>query len=381
MPDLHLASLVALLCVSLAALGCDGTDEEADHDDDVQLDARGLAELEQLADEAVAAGIPGVSVAIIRDGKHSTITRGVSDRDTGAGVSPEHRFRMGSIAKSFTAAMILQLAERGQLTLDDTLEEWLPGVLPASSDVTIELLLRQESGIFDFANDERHMAPYIQGDMDFHWEPRELAALSAEHAPVFEAGTQWAYSNTNFLLLGMIVERATGESLELAVRKHIASPLGLGETTMEVDSDMTAPFMRGYLVGQGDPLDVTRISGSAVFGHGNLISTPRDVARFYERLMAGSVVGPEALSAMLSLDPRVPSHYAMGLFRFDEFFSCGTFVGHDGQTPGYDSAGYTSLDGRRQVVVSVSSSTFDDKAGNEAAHRAFGDLVKAAACR
>jgi D-alanyl-D-alanine carboxypeptidase len=217
--------------------------------------------------------------------------------------------------------------------------------------------------------------------MDFHWEPNELAALSAAHPPDFQPGTQWAYSNTNFMLLGMIIEKAGRERLEKAVERRITSSFRLNGTTMEIDSDMTAPFMRGYLVGQGNPIDATRISGSAVFGNGNLISTPLDVARFYEQLVAGNVVGSDLLPSMLSLDPKVPSHYAMGLFRFDDFFSCGTFVGHDGQTPGYDSVGYTSIDGRRQLAVSVSSSTFDDKAGDEAAHRAFGKLAKAAACR
>lgn len=382
MPNLRYASLVKLMCVSHALLACGGsnTGDDSSHAEDVQLDAKDLVEIQRLADRAVAAGIPGISVAMIRDGEATTITSGVSDRETGSPVSTGHRFRMGSVAKSFTAAMILQLVDEGQLKLDDTLEMWLPGLLPASAQVTIEQLLRQESGIFDFANDERHMAPYIAGHMDFQWQPAELAALSAAHPPTFEPGTQWAYSNTNFMLLGMIIEKIDLESLELAVQRRVGEPLRLSATTMEIDSDMTAPFMRGYLVGQGEPMDVTRISGSAVFGNGNLVSTPLDVARFFQALVAGDVVPKELLPQMLALDPGVPSEYAMGLFRFDDFFSCGTFIGHDGQTPGYDNIGYSALDGRRQVAVSVSSSTMDDKAGDAAAHQAFADVVEAAGC-
>ena len=105
------------------------------------------------------------------------------------------------------------------------------------------------------------------------------------------------------------------------------------------------------------------------------------MAHFYKALITGQVVSQRLLPQMIALDPNVPSHYAMGLFRFDDLFSCGTFIGHDGQTPGYDNIAYTTLDGRRQVVVSVSSSTIDDKAGEPAAHQAFFNLIQAAGCR
>jgi len=382
MTKLRYASSLVLLGLSNTLLACETSPDSEPQPDQIGIDADGIAEVEQLADAAIAAGIPGLSVAIMRDGQTVTIARGAADLQNGSAVTAQHRFRMGSIAKSFVASMILQLVDEGALGLDDSLERWLPGMLPASSTVTIEQLLRQESGIFDHANDERHLAPYIQGDMEFFWEPAELVALSNAHPPDFEPGERWAYSNTNYLLLGMIVEKLEGESLANVAQRRIASPVGLTETTMEIDSDMEEPFARGYLVGLGPELvDTTRISSSAVFGHGNLVSTPLDIARFYRALARGEVVSEALLPSMVSLDPHVPSEYAMGLYRFDEFFRCGTFVGHDGQTPGYDNIGYTTLDGRRQVVVSVSSSTTDDKAGEPAAHEAFYQLVMAAGCR
>jgi len=371
---------VGTLLLSNVFFGC--AESEDAPTEDIRIDAAGIAEVERLADAAVEAGIPGVSLAILRDGQTVTITRGVSSLETGDEVTPQHRFRVASIAKSFVASMILQLVHEDKLKLSDTLEQWLPGALPASADVTIEQLLRQESGIFDFAADERHMAPYIRGEAEFFWQPEQLVALAADHPPDFEPGTRWAYSNTNFALLAMILEKIEGDSLEHVVERRITRPLGLQSTTMETDSDMNAPFSRGYLVGLGEELvDTTRISGSAVFGNGNLISTPLEVAHFYRALARGEVVSREQLPQMFSLDASVPSNYAMGLFRFKDFFECGTFVGHDGQTPGYDNTGYTTLDGRRQVVVSVNSSTLDDKAGGPAAHEAWRQLVLAAACR
>jgi D-alanyl-D-alanine carboxypeptidase len=379
MPNLKYSSLITLIGLSHTLLGC-GESDQPPHED-IGLDAQGVQEVETLADQAVAAGLPGVSVAIVRDDQTITITRGVSDRETGAAVSPEHRFRMASVAKSLVASVVLQLVDEGRLKLDDTLEQWLPGELPTSGNVTIQQLVRQESGIFDFAADERWMAPLLEGDLEHHWQPTELVALAADHPPDFAPGERWAYSNTNYLLLAMIVEKISGDSLENVVKSRITEPLALGSTTMETDSDMNTPFMHGYLVGQGDPIDVTRISGSAVFGHGNLVSTPLELAHFYRALVRGDVVSKRQLPQMLALDPNVPSHYGMGLFRLSEFYPCGTFVGHDGQTPGYDSVAYTSLDGRREFVVSVSSSTMEDKAGDEAAQEAFHALIFASACR
>lgn len=380
MRNLKSISALGLFGVSQLLAGCSSSDDPTPRDE-IGLDAAAIAEVEALADKAVAAGLPGVSVAMLRDDQVVTITRGVEDRELGGDVSPQHRFRMASLAKSFVAAMILQLVEEHQIELDDTLGQWLPGLLPASSDVTIEQLLRQETGIFDFATDERWFEPLLRGELDHAWQPRELVALSADHEPDFEPGKRWAYSNTNYLLLAMILEKITGRALENVVRERITAPLGLHETSMETDSEMAEPYVHGYLVGMGAPIDVTRISGSAVFGHGNLISTPLDIAHFYRALVSGQIVSKAQLPLMLSLDPNVPSEYAMGLFRFSGFYPCATFVGHDGQTPGYDNVGYTSLDGRRQFAVSVSSSTVEDKAGDEAAHEAFGDLVMASACR
>jgi D-alanyl-D-alanine carboxypeptidase len=179
----------------------------------------------------------------------------------------------------------------------------------------------------------------------------------------------------------MIIEKISGNSLADVMQRRVAQPLGLSETTMEIDSDMAEPFAHGYLVGQGEPLDVTRISGSAVFGNGNLVSTPLDVARFYRALVQGEVVSAEQLPEMFRVDTRVTPKYAMGVYRFNDFYPCGTFIGHDGQTPGYDNIGYSSLDGRKQFAISVGSSTLDDKAGDPAAQEAWKQLAFAVACR
>jgi D-alanyl-D-alanine carboxypeptidase len=157
----------------------------------------------------------------------------------------------------------------------------------------------------------------------------------------------------------------------------------MSASTMETTSQLPAPFAHGYMVGMGDPLDVTGISASSVFGCGNLVSTPLDMAVFYRSLALGEVVAKDQLPSMFATDPLVPStQYGMGVFRFDhdKFLSCGNFVGHDGGIPGYDTVAYSSIDGRRQFAVVVTSFTMDEKAGDDAAQKAFAELVNAIGC-
>ena len=152
---------------------------------------------------------------------------------------------------------------------------------------------------------------------------------------------------------------------------------------MPISSELDAPYARGYMLGLGeDFVDVTGISASSVFGNGNLVSTPRDLVVFYRALARGEVVSPALLPAMMSLDPAVSeTHYGMGLWRFDdELPPCGTFVGHDGASPGYDGTAFTRLDGERQYAVWTNSLAPGDLVGDEQAQSAYRELVIAAAC-
>jgi D-alanyl-D-alanine carboxypeptidase len=292
---------------------------------------------------------------------------------------------MASIAKSFVSSVILQLVDEKKLSLSDTLGQRLPGKLPASSAVTLEQMLRLESGIFNFAADERWLAPYIGGNLEHYWSPDALVGLAADHPPVFAPGTQFEYSNTNYTLLAMLIEQITGDSLANVMRDRITAPLGMTATTFETGSQTPGLLAHGYLVGMGEPLDVSGISASSIFGCGNLVSTPSDINKFYAALAAGKIVSKKQLPQMYLLDPLVPgTRYGMGLWHFDHqptFLSCDDFVGHDGATVGYDTAAYTSVDGKRQFAVVVTSLTMESTAGDEVAHKAFFDLVNLAGCR
>lgn len=346
------------------------------------LGASAIAELEQRAERLVAAGVPGVSLAVIAGEQTVLISRGVADLTSGEPLSSEHRFRVASITKSVLASIVLQLVEEGQLQLSDSIGDWLPGMLRENAHASIENLLRLESGIFNFELDERHMAPYRAGDFGYRWEPEALVALAAEHPAQFSPGARFDYSNTNYVLLALLIEKLSQDSLANVVRQRITAPAGMTTSSMPTDSELEAPFARGYLLGLApDPVDVTGISASSVFGNGNLVATARDAALFYGALARGEIVSPEQLPAMFTPSPGIDSHYGMGVWRFDEQFPpCGRFVGHDGAAPGYDVTAFSNLEGTRQYAVLANVLAPGDVIGDAAAQAAFRELVEAAAC-
>jgi D-alanyl-D-alanine carboxypeptidase len=164
------------------------------------------------------------------------------------------------------------------------------------------------------------------------------------------------------------------------VAQRITTPLGMTSTSMPLTSTMPAPFAHGYLVGEGPPLDLTAISASSTFGHGNLVSTAGDLNRFYAALVAGAVVNPAHLPAMFTPDPAIESNYGIGVWSWTDF-PCGAWVGHDGSAAGYFAFAYSRRDGRRQVTALASAITTGDRVGDEAAQQAWKNLIVGSGCR
>jgi D-alanyl-D-alanine carboxypeptidase len=347
------------------------------------LDASQIANLEARADDLIAAGVPGVSVAVISGAQTVLIARGVADRTTGEPMTPDHRFRVASMSKSVVASIVLQLVDEGKIALSDSVGSWLPGMLTENAEASIENLLRLESGIFNYEEDERHMAPYFAGDFEYSWSPEGLVGLAAEHSAMFEPGTKFYYSNTNFVLLALIVQKIEADTLANVVRRRITAPLGMSASSMPIGSEIESPYAHGYMLGLGDePVDVTAISASSMFGNGNLVATARDAALFYGALARGEVVGPRQLPGMLATHAGVDTHYGMGVWRWDQaaLVPCARIVGHDGAAPGYDVTAYSNLEGTRQYAVLNNVLAPGDVVGDEAAQQAYKELVQAAAC-
>jgi D-alanyl-D-alanine carboxypeptidase len=313
----------------------------------------------------LAIGIPGAQVSI--DGRKAAV--GVADVTTGRPMRPTLAFRAGSITKSFTAAVVLQLVAERRLRLDDTVERWLPGVLPYGRAVTIRALLQHTSGVPDyweagpdplnlsFVNDAAVRAQ--------DHTPYELVERVSGEAADFAPGSRVEYSNTNYVLLGLIVETATRRSLEREVRRRILRPLHLRDTRFPTsETALPRPFTRGYthrfdadgLPAAGPLVDVTEYDPSALWAMGNVVSTLDDLRRFYSALLGGRLLPPRLTALMKQTRPNEtpewPEGIGMGLGIWSWDLPCGTRIyGHEGEVPGSNTWAFGSADGRRMVVM------------------------------
>lgn len=304
--------------------------------------------LDPALERVVDAGAPGV--VALAGGRSAAA--GVADVRTGRRLRAGDAVRIGSVTKSFTAVVALQLVGEGRLGLEDTVERRLPGVLPYGDRITLRQLLEHTSGVPDDV-----AAPLMElyhGDPFRLWTPAETIGLIRDRPP--QAG--WAYSNTDFVLIGLMIERATGHTLERELKRRIVRPLRLGDTSFPVRS--SALGSRGYSLelGPDGPIagtlrDMTVYSPSFAWGGGNGVSTLRDVARFYQALLRGRLLSPRLLRQALSgVDTGRPGRrYGFGLELRDTPY--GTLVGHEGELPGFSVKALSSLDGRHQAVIAM----------------------------
>jgi D-alanyl-D-alanine carboxypeptidase len=184
------------------------------------------------------------------------------------------------------------------------------------------------------------------------WTPREIVAIATAHKPRFAPGAGWSYSNTNYYVLGLIVEAATKHSLASELRRRIFAPLHLRATSLPTEPRIAGRHADGYFLG---PLeDVTVGSPSVVWAAGALVSNADDLARFYGALLGGRLLRPDLLRAMETLITPVPDFsYGLGLQKVRS--PCGALWGHSGGSPGYIANAFNSKDGTRQVVVLVNA--------------------------
>jgi D-alanyl-D-alanine carboxypeptidase len=314
--------------------------------------------LQQDANALVAAGAPGV-VLLTRSGNHTmSITSGLGEISTKTPMRAADRFRVASIAKSYTATVVLQLVGEGKLRLGDTVERWLPGLVPHGDGISIRQLLNHTSGLADFEYDPTVLAPYLAGDLSHPWAPRKLVQIAVSHPPLFGPGTDESYSSTNYLLAGLIVEARTGHTLGSELNRRIFQPLHLRATSFPMTARMPSPHAHGYLVIKKPP--ATDVTGLYPFpwAAGAIISNAADTATFYRALLSGRLLSARMLRAMQTTHAQkhfdIPGQrYGLGLARYST--ACGTAWGHNGAYPGYYAYNFTSTNGQRQAVLEVNA--------------------------
>jgi D-alanyl-D-alanine carboxypeptidase len=327
------------------------------------------AELSRALDEMVAAGAVG-ALAEVRDERGTWRgTSGVAELGRPDPVRTDSVLRIGSVTKTFVATVVLQLVAEGWLRLDDPIERWLPGTVPGGQDITLRHLLNHTSGLFDYLRALPMQPPATFLDIRWRtWEPRELVALATSQPPVAEPGVRYSYSNTNYILLGMVVQKATGQPYGVEVERRIIKPLGLRHTSVPGTFPfLIGPHPHGYLPVERDgevrPVDITARNPSVMGAGGEMISTTAELNTFFTALINGRLLDAAELREMSTPPPG--SDYGLGLRRSE--LTCGiTAYGNDGDALGYQTWSFVTADGRRRVTLSVTPWGQDPDAAAEA---------------
>nr|BFD88897.1 hypothetical protein KitaXyl93_02570 [Kitasatospora sp. Xyl93] len=298
---------------------------------------------------------------------------GVTELD-GAPADPRGSFRIGSATKPFVATTVLQLVGEGRLDLDDRLECLLPGIVPNSTAITVRQLLNHTSGVADYTQDpafDFRRPEWLDGGRFKHYGLRDLVDIAKLYPPAFPPGQDWQYSNTNYILIGMIIEKLTGRGWNEEVTRRIIRPLGLTGTWMPGDSPfLPGPHAHGYYKSGTGPVDVTLFNPSMAGPSGAGVSTTADLTAFLHALLGGRLLRPAELAAMRqTTDHGEGRTYGLGLQRLDT--PCGSFWGHAGGIPGYGTMLLGSADGRREFAGSATVYDAPDEPANAAWQKVF----------
>jgi D-alanyl-D-alanine carboxypeptidase len=266
------------------------------------------------------------------------------------------RFRIGSVTKTFVATVILQLAAERRLSLADPVSRHLPGLVPNGENITVRQLLNHTSGIYDYTRSWPPTAEHFLAIRFDKFPVLDLVKIGTSQPPLFPPGTDWSYSNTNYLLAGLIIEKVTGRPYGEAVQRRILWPLGLRDTFVPgTRIRIPGPHARGYLpVGTPpQPVDVTELNPALASSAGEMISTTADVNRFFAALLGGRLLRPAQLAEMKDAVTVEPGfRYGLGLV--ERTWACGARTwGHGGGIPGYVTLAENSADGRTQLAVSL----------------------------
>lgn len=318
-------------------------------------------------DRAVGAGVPGVTGRVVDAHGAWTGTSGVGDLRERTPRGPKDRYRVGSVTKTFVATVLLQLQAEGKVRLDDTVGSWLPGLVRGHGHdgdrITVRQLLNHTSGIFDYLDDPTFRRRYFTPEFLAHRydtrPPEHWVRLAMDHEPRFWPGAGWSYSNTNYLLAGLVIEKATGHAYGDEVRRRVIEPLGLRATSVPgTRLTVAEPAGRAYSKLSPDPkgptYDVTELNPSEAGAAGEMISSSADLNRFYSALLRGELLPARQLAEMKTTVPAPHQgpgvRYGLGLVRAE--LSCGTTVwGHAGGIQGSLTESLTTGDGRHSLAV------------------------------
>ena len=288
-----------------------------------------------VADTLRLTGVPGVAVGVW--GPHCRYEKafGVADKATGAPMRTDFYSRIGSETKTFTVTGVLQLVDEGKIGLDDPIAEYVPGV-PAGDRITLRQLARMQSGLFPYSADEDFYRALVT-DPYRPWTPQELLAYSFRHPLDFPPGEGLEYSNTNTILLGLVVEQVSGLPLHEYIEQRIAEPLGLEHTLFPTDASFPQPHAPGYTTQTPDGSETvaTDWNPSSGWAAGAMISTLDDLRTWARAVATGALLSPATQAQRLQTvtGPPFPPDVGYGL----GLLVAQGWIGHNGSLPGYQS--------------------------------------------
>lgn len=349
-------------------------------------DASAVAALQVGANQGAAAEYPGV-VGALRNGNTITnVAAGHSINGSSAPADPTSAYRIGSNTKLYTSTVVLQLEAEGKLSIDDTVAKYLPNAVRShgydGNTITIRQLLNHTSGLPEYA-DHQVVLPgitlawwYYYNDLrGGHYTPQNLVDTALEVAPATPGPHAWHYSNTNYILAGMIIQAVTGHDPSVEIQNRIITPLGLAGTSFPTsDTDMSGNFLHGWrLNADGSRSDVSASNVELFWSAGAMISTAQDQAAFVSALLGGQLL-PTAQMAELKTTVATPSPqdtYGLGLTRV-VLTECGNKVAwaHGGNILGYHNKWYASEDGTKVAVLAGNENHGGDDTPGQLALRA-----------
>ncbi|MGW5053429.1 serine hydrolase domain-containing protein [Actinokineospora sp. NPDC004072] len=290
-------------------------------------------------------GVQGVQVRIVDEGETLLLRSGTAQLSGNRPVPLDGRFRIGSVTKTFVSTVVLQLAAEGSVDLDAPVTRYLPGLV--DDRITVRMVLQHTSGLFNYTSALPLDNETFVRDRFKHYPPRELLRLGTSRPLDLEPGTDWAYSNTNYIVAGLLIEEVTGQSWERAVERRILRPLGLRDTRTGGISPQ-GPHAHGYMTAFGRPVDVTAMNSSIAWAAGAMISTTADLDRFLSALLGGDLLPAEQLAEMKT----TVEGYGLGIGVTE--LPCGVQVwGHDGAIPGYVTSTLSTPDTTTRLELSI----------------------------
>ncbi|MFD6398356.1 serine hydrolase domain-containing protein [Nocardia sp. NPDC060249] len=377
------AGLLALLAVTACGPETGATAAQPDR-----------PEIRQALESVVQAGFPGAQAVITTAIGEQTVSAGVGDIDTGAPIPDRAHVRIGSNTKSFVATVVMQLVAEGKVELDGPIERYLPGVVQGSGNdgtrITVRQLLQHTSGLPDYLAGgdpslrtdpgSRQIRPDPEVIRLRHFSPSELVGIAMTMPPRHEPGARSVYTNTNYILLGMLIEQVTGRSAATEITTRIIEPLGLRDTYVPAPGDLglRTPHPRGYQEIDGTRVDFTDFDPSWGDTAGAMIATGSDLNRFFLALLDGKLLPAAQLEQMrrtVTFDRMPSAGYGLGLV--EQTTSCGKkTVAHGGSIPGFDTRTGVTADGVAVTLTVNELPKSKDQA--EVVEKAFDTVVCAA---